>query len=109
MTGPKRESLVVDQRPTIIIASLGGLFFVGLTLYYSLHQRTRHFVPATFVIALGCFSSLTRTILVPSFSRAGGVWRVLTALLLIGGGIMYQRQWNRMKRERGTERSSPDS
>jgi predicted transporter len=84
----------------MIITSLGSLFFIGLILYYSLQKRSRHFVPATLVIALGCLSSLTRSVFVPSFPGAGGIWRLLTALFLIGGGIMYQREWNRTKRER---------
>jgi uncharacterized membrane protein len=93
------SSWLLDQRTWIIIISLLSLFFVGLTLYYSLQKRTRRFAPATFVITLGCLSSLIRSIFVPYFSRAGGVWRLFTVLLVIIGGVMYQRQWNQMKRD----------
>jgi hypothetical protein len=43
-----------DQGTWTIGATLGSLFFVGLTVYYSLQKSTRPFVPATFVMALGC-------------------------------------------------------
>ena len=99
-------SRLFDQRTWIIIASLGSLFFVGLTIYYSLQKQTRQFVPATCVIASGCVSSLIRGACDSHFSRAGGIWRLLTVLLPIGGGIMYQREWNRMKRR--TYRADPE-
>jgi hypothetical protein len=91
-------SSLFDQRTWIILASLGSLFFVGLTIYYSLQQQTRQFVPATCVIALGCVSSLIRGTCDSHSSSVEGIWRLLTILLLIGGGIMYQRESNRMKR-----------
>jgi hypothetical protein len=94
------------QGTWVIGAALGSLFFAGLTLYYALQKRTRPFAPATFVIALGCVSGLTRSVIVSHFSGAGGIWRLLTVLLLIGGGIMYQREWDRMKR--GTQRDGPE-
>jgi hypothetical protein len=37
-------------------------------------------------------------VFVSYFSGAEGIWRLLTVLLLIGGAIMYHREWNRMKR-----------
>ena len=80
------------------LSPLSDRFFVVLTVYCSLQKRTRRFVPATFVIALGCLGSLTRSVFVSYFSGAEGIWRLLTVLLLIGGAIMYQREWNRMKR-----------
>ena len=91
-------SRLFDERTWIILASLGSLFFVGLTIYYSLQKQTRQFVPATCVIALGCISGMIRGAFDSPSSRVGGIWRLLTVLLLIGGGIMYQREWNRMKR-----------
>ena len=83
-----------SARITIILASIGICFFLGLILYYW-RRHNRRPVAGLVLIEVGCVSVLLRGLFGLSFSahpsEVGGIWRLLNGAVLLTGGILFER------------------
>ena len=84
-----------DRVTTIVLGSIGVVFF-GVLLVHSIRRRDhRGYLPGLVLLCAGCASVLARGLighgLSPHPGSIGGVWRLLTAAVLIAGGILFER------------------
>jgi hypothetical protein len=83
---------------SIVIAVLGLLAFGSLTIYYTVQRELRAFATSVAVLTCACVSALIMSLAAPHKPLGAAVWRLANVSLLIIGGIMYQREWNRRRR-----------
>jgi threonine/homoserine efflux transporter RhtA len=92
---------------SIVIEALALLTFGGLTIYYIVRRRLRHFVWSVAVLTGACISSLIMSLNAPDAPQpVGTLWRLANVALFISGGILYQRAWNR-RHSPGSESDGP--
>ena len=80
------------------------VFFAAFTVYNLVGAGKRIYLPSLLIIDFGIVAGLVRTLffshLSPHPARAGGIWRLSTAAILVWGLMLFERT---RRRERGEQ------
>ena len=84
---------------TILLGSIGCAFFGALLVFSIRRKDHRRYLPGLLLICAGCVSVFVRGLFANGLSAhpasAGGVWRLLTAAVLVAGATLCERAWRR--------------
>jgi hypothetical protein len=93
-----------NQFATIIIGTVGFVFFLALTVYsYRQGARGRGYFAGLVMILVASFSVLVRGLFFPNSSPhpagIGGLLRLASGLLALVGGFFLEREWRRQRKQ----------
>jgi hypothetical protein len=91
------HAFAYDWRVSVAMSLCGLAFFGVLTMVSFARQDRRARLPGLLLIDVGILSSLVRNLfffdLSPHPTQPGGVWRLLSALVIGWGFVLFLRTW----------------
>jgi hypothetical protein len=93
-----------NQVATIVIGTVGLVFFLTLTVYsYRRGARSRAYYAGLVMIVMASLSMLVRGWFFPNASpdprTIGGLLRLASGLIVLAGGILLEREWRRQRKQ----------